>query len=259
MTLQRNLSVLDILLPICRTKSSELIMPPQVSCRCLVNTSSSSSNLLLRSAITHNVYQLTAFSTSTALLANVVKKKSNMMKSQGITRGSKQTFTRTKKKRESVDRSKAPAIGERKALRKRVVLSNTNALEVQGLRDVKAEDLLDEKSRGQVLGIAEEVVDRLRAVEAFKVAQAWRMYRRPAMLVRGETLDYARMMEGLEKEKRTTRRIIVGERSSGKTTMLLQAMTTAFLRNWVVINFPEGSISFLIFAIVAFHIQSFAC
>ena len=231
-------------------------MPSQICWRCLTNNTFPSS-LLPRIVSVYNVYQIAAFSTSTALLANPVRKKSNA-KPQVMNRGSKQTFTNKKKKQiEAVDRSKAPAIGERKALRKRVVLSNTNALEVSGLRDAKAEDLLDEKSRGQVLGIPGEVVDQLRAVEAFKAAQAWGMYRRPAMLVRRETLDYARMMEGLEKEKRTVRRIIVGERNSGKTTMLLQAMTTALFRNWVVINLPEGNIlsPFFLVLFIPFRIQ----
>ena len=192
----------------------------------------------------YNVQSTAAFATSAALLANPIKKKSNSMKPQIITRGSKQTFTKKKKKAElATDRSKAPAIGERRALRKRVVLSNTNALEVQGLRDVNTEDLLDERSKGQVLGIPGQLVDQLRAVEAFKVAQGWGMYRRPAMLMREETLEYAKMMEGVGKE--TVRRVIVGERGSGKTTMLLQAMTMAFLKGWVVINIPEGTFNSL--------------
>ena len=97
---------------------------------------------------------------------------------------------------------------------------------------------MDEEMQGKVLGIPGEVVDRLRAVEAFKPAQGWGLYRRPAMLMRSETLEYAKMMDSMETD--SIRRVIVGERGSGKTTMLLQAMTLAFLKGWVVINIPEG-------------------
>lgn len=157
-------------------------------------------------------------------------------------RGAKTTFVKKKKKPQRVDRSKKPGIGERKALRKRIVLSNTNALEVEGLKDITAQSMIDESLRGQVLGIPGPVVDQLRAVEAFKVSQGWPLYRRPAMLIRKETLEIATEMEhiSLGMRDKTIRRVFVGERGSGKTTMLLQAMTMAFLKGWVVINIPEG-------------------
>lgn len=115
------------------------------------------------------------------------------------------------------------------------------------MQDLTAESLVDESLSGQVLGIPGPIVDQLRAVEAFKVAQGWPLFRRPAMLIRQETVDLGREMEELwlssrvgEKNK-AIRRVLVGERGSGKTLMLLQAMTTAFLKGWVVINIPEGS------------------
>ena len=188
--------------------------------------------------LSRNVAPIAAFSTTAAFKINPPKKKASVVKTQNPDRGNKQTFRKTRKKAESVERSRRPAIGERKALRKRVVLSNTNALEVNGLEDVSTEKLMDERLRGQVLGIPGEVVDQLRAAEAFKAAQGWGLYRRPAMLIRRDTGDYARMMENLG--KRIVRRVLVGERGSGKTVMLLQAMAMAFLRGWVVINLPEG-------------------
>ena len=158
-------------------------------------------------------------------------------------KGNKQTFTKKKKKPQPVDRSRKPEVGERKALRKRIVLSNTNALEVEGLKDISAETITDESLQGQVLGIPGPVVDQLRAVEAFKVAQGWPLFRRPAMLMRKDTLDMAKEIETISSGIRgkTIRRVFVGERGSGKTVMLLQAMTMAFLKGWVVINIPEGT------------------
>ena len=159
-------------------------------------------------------------------------------------KGQKKTFSRKKKTPQKVERARRPAIGERKALRKRIVLSNTNALEVEGLKDVTAQSMIDESLRGQVWAIPGPVVDQLRAVEAFKVSQGWPLFRRPAMLMRKDTLDMAREIEDISLGARdqTIRRVFVGERGSGKTMMLLQAMTMAFLKDWVVINIPEGTL-----------------
>ncbi len=182
------------------------------------------------------------FSTSAPLLVLQPKKKGGVVTAVKNERGVKRTFTKKKDKVQKLDRSRRPAIGERKALRKRIVLSNTNALEVQGLRDFSAESMIDERTRGQILGIPDQVVVQLRTVEAFKVTQGWPLFRRPAMLVRRETLDLGREMEqiGPEGSKRTIRRVLVGERGSGKTVILLQAMSMAFLQGWVVLNIPEG-------------------
>jgi len=180
-------------------------------------------------------------STSAPLLALPPKKKSGVSIDKNV-RSRKRTFTRKKVRPPMIDRSRKPAIGERKALRKRVVLSNTNALEVYGMQDLTAESFVDESLRSQVLGIPGPVVDQLRAVEAFKVTQGWPLFRRPAMLIRQETLDLGKELEGIGpgRSNDSIRRVLVGERGSGKTLMLLQAMTMAFLKGWVVINIPEG-------------------
>ena len=173
--------------------------------------------------------------------ANPPKKTTTMVEKN--IKGQKKTFTRKKKAPTKIERSRRPAIGERKALRKRVVLSNTNALEVEGLKDVTAQSMIDENLRGQVWAIPDPVVVQLRAVEAFKVSQAWPLFRRPAMLIRKDTLEMAREIEEISSgaREKTIRRVFVGQRGSGKTTMLLQAMTMAFLKDWVVINIPEGT------------------
>ena len=170
-------------------------------------------------------------------------KKSNK-KDDVPTRGRSRNFI-AKKKTGNLDRGKRPAVGERKALRKRIVLSNTNALEVQGMQDISVTSIVDESLKGQVLGIPGPVVDQLRAVEAFKVPQSWALFRRPAMLIRRETVDFAKEMEQIEQDKTMSiRRVLVGDRGSGKSLMLLQAMTMAFLKKWVVINIPNGICSF---------------
>ncbi|ERF77132.1 hypothetical protein EPUS_07673 [Endocarpon pusillum Z07020] len=136
-------------------------------------------------------------------------------------------------------------IGERKALRKRIVISNTNALEVQGLRDLNVKNMVDETQIGQMLALNEELLDHLRDVRAFKPTQNWNMFRKPSTLMRRESVEMGRTILDVsagqaEERPRTVRRIIAGERGTGKSLMLLQAMSMAFLNDWVVINVPEG-------------------
>lgn len=141
---------------------------------------------------------------------------------------------------------KLPLVGERKALRKRIVLSNTNALEIQGMQDLNVRNMTDESQIGKVLGLNSEVLDHLREVKAFKPTQNWNMFRKPGTLIRRESVELGRsfldvMADDEGKQPRTIRRIIAGERSTGKSLMLLQAMSMAFMNQWVVIHVPEGS------------------
>ena len=161
-------------------------------------------------------------------------------------RGEQRTF-RLKKKKGGHDKGRPPAPGERKALRKRIVLSNTNAIEVHGMQDLSAETMIDMRLRGQMLGIPGPVVDQLRAVEAFKVSQGWGLFRRPGTLIRKETLAYGKLFDSLNSLPtcQNTRRILVGEKGSGKSMLLLQAMSMAFLKDWIVISIPDGKSPFL--------------
>jgi small subunit ribosomal protein S29 len=175
----------------------------------------------------------------------------------------KGTKTLKIKKKAFVKTGKPPAAGERKAMRKRIVLSNTNALEVAGMRDldsqmvdqlVRKEDaVLDgallsvgevqEDVVGTVIGLKGETVDSLRAVEAFKTTQGWGLFRRPGLLVREESVVLSRRMIQAVEEKKALRLVIDGEKGSGKSLMLLQAMATAFVKGWVVLNIPEGMLN----------------
>ena len=182
------------------------------------------------------------FTTTPSLSILPPKRKPGVQKVDKNAKGSKNTFTRKSKKPQT--RPRKPEIGERRALRKRIVLSNINALEIEGLKDITAQSLTDGSLRGQILGIPGPVVDSLRALEAFKVAQGWPLFRRPATLMRKDTFDMATEIENISlgTQDRTIRRVFVGERGSGKTVMLLQAMTMALLKGWVVINIPEGTL-----------------
>jgi len=190
------------------------------------------------SSLPPNAAQRAAFSTSPSLSANPPKKKSVVAKPAAR---SGRTLKLAKNKRAVTARPPAP--GERKALRKRVVLSNTNALEVQGLQDFTAGNTTGTKSKlseGKVLGLGNDTVDALRALEAFKPTQGWSLFRRPATLVRKETVELARLLEGIKDGKKVERRLLFGEKGSGKSVLVLQGMAMAYLKGWVVVHFPDA-------------------
>ena len=150
------------------------------------------------------------------------------------------TLNVKKGKKAFQDTARRPGIGERRAARKRIVLTNDNALEVASLTDMTKADVLNEANEGKVLGIPEATVDGLRVLEAFKTTQGWSLFRRPATLMRKETIELAKLMKEVEGQKKTVRRILSGDRLSGKSTLVLQGLSMGLLREWVVINLPEG-------------------
>lgn len=187
-------------------------------------------------------HRVACFSTSTARYAAAPKKKGL---SAAPKKGVKSLNTKKGKQAASGDSGKRPAQGERKALRKRIVLSNNNALEVSSLKDLDKANVLSEQNEGKVMGLPEPVVDALRAVEAFKTTQGWSLFRRPAVLMRKEAIQIATLFKEVEgsasgQQKKTVRRILSGERMSGKSTLLLQALSMGFLRDWFVISLPES-------------------
>jgi small subunit ribosomal protein S29 len=141
-------------------------------------------------------------------------------------------------------------LDQRRALLKRIVLSNANAPQVAWLQDLSRENMSKESVEGKVRGLPDVVVDALRLVKAFKVGQNWASYRRPACLIRREAWELGRMMQGIAEHDsqaaypaQTVKRVIYGPRRAGKSVLMLQVMTMAFLRGWIVINIPEGALS----------------
>ncbi len=132
-------------------------------------------------------------------------------------------------------------------LRKRIVLSNTNAYEIKGMQNLSPSNMADERYVGQMLGLEGNLLDQLRNAKAFKKAQNWNLFRRPATLVRTETVELGRnfqsVLASVEKgdaDKPTLRHVIAGERVSGKSVLLLQALSMGYMNKWIVINVPEG-------------------
>lgn len=177
-------------------------------------------------------YQIAAFSTS------ALRALPQPGRPDSSSRGQKTSFRKGKRKIEA--RGRVPSPGERKAVRKRIVLSNTNALEVDGLVDWGA--VVSDSAVGTMVVIPDRLVDALRSIEAFKSGQGWGFFRRPATLIRKETMELTRHIYEHEASsgENTMRRIIIGDRGSGKSVLLLQAQSAAFEAGWVVMHFPEG-------------------
>ncbi|KAJ5558298.1 hypothetical protein N7535_008511 [Penicillium sp. DV-2018c] len=157
-----------------------------------------------------------------------------------------QSTSLRRKKKKVTERSRPPAVGERKALRKRIVLSNPNALEVEGMLDLSPETMVDSRLRGTVLGLPVPMIDRLRAVQAFKPKQGWSIFRRPGTVLRRDTIEMGRLFEKISGEGdsaqkgKTVKKIVTGVQGSGKTVHLLQAMTMGFLKTWAVVTIPDA-------------------
>jgi len=191
-----------------------------------------------------NAVQRAAFSTSSALAKDPPKKKAAALPSSSRQGG---TLRLSKNRREVTGRPPAP--GERKAARKKLVLSNTNALEVKGLKELNRENGKAAKIaelEGQVVALTDANVGALRTLEAFKHTQGWNLFRRPATVVRKETVEIAKAMEDIEggedgKAKKVVKRIMFGKQGSGKTVLQMQAMALALNKGWVVIHLPNGT------------------
>ncbi|WPG99071.1 Hypothetical protein R9X50_00187600 [Acrodontium crateriforme] len=184
--------------------------------------------------------QRAAFSTTPALGALPPKKKGAANTKPTMRGGSSLKLTKNTR----VASGRPPAPGERKALRKRVVLSNTNAIEVRHLQDL-TKDLCKDVSalteaHGKVVGLENETVDAMRALEAFKATQGWNLFRRPAVLVRKETIEMAETLHDAQSKKKTVSKVLYGSRGSGKSVLQLQAMALAQQRGWIVLHFPEA-------------------
>lgn len=154
--------------------------------------------------------------------------------------GQRKAKIQVPKKKKAVVHVKKPNPGERKAFRKRIQLSNNSALEVKGLADLEADTMTKESNAGQMFALPNDVQDRLRVLEAFKPSQTWNLFRKPHVLLRKEVVELASKLEVAAKDKKALHMVLTGERLTGKTIALLQAMTYGLLNDWVVINIPDG-------------------
>ncbi len=145
----------------------------------------------------------------------------------------------TRLKKKPRERPKLPPVGERRAQRRRIVLSNTNALAVDGMENWSTENMTDPQLIGQVAGLDGALLDQLRDAKAFKRTQNWSLFRRPATLIRNETIAIGNDVESVN-DRTTIKHLVVGERHTGKSILMLQTMCMAYMNNWLVLNVPEG-------------------
>ncbi|KAG7133702.1 37S ribosomal protein S23 like [Verticillium longisporum] len=212
-----------------------------VNCtRCLTRPTS---GLRLADRITPIITWTAPFTTTTAVAAGpskAVGNKPRQVIGKHIRKG--KIGQNAKKKREIV-RFKKPEPGERKAFRKRIQLSNNNAAVVTGLPVADAAAMVSKENLGRIISMPDKLIDQLRALESFKTTQNWGLFRKPHMLVRKETMQMMERLNEAAAEKQTLRAVLTGERVSGKSLLLMQAMSHALLNNWVVIHIPEGEYS----------------
>ncbi|EXJ96259.1 hypothetical protein A1O1_01385 [Capronia coronata CBS 617.96] len=177
--------------------------------------------------------------------ASVMAKNNSLVKSKKGNRAPESKYRSSqsaKMKKKTRDRPKPPPIGERRAQRHRIVLSNTNALEVPSLENWSKENMTAEENTGRMLGLDGALLDKLRDCKAFKTTQNWSLFRRPATLIRSETIQLGQEIEQVNHSqgKKTVRHLVTGDKASGKSILGLQGMTMAFMNDWLVFNIPEA-------------------
>lgn len=180
---------------------------------------------------------------SSGVQQNVVKKKSVVVAGARAPKLRESRSARIVKKKR--DRPKPPPVGQRRMERKRIVLSNTNALEVRDLDKLTVGNMADVAKVGQVLALDGPLLDQLREAKAFKTTQNWNLFRAPSTLQRKESVEVAADIQNVTQSANTggpaatLQKLVVGDKASGKSIHLVQAMSMAYLNKWVVINVPD--------------------
>ncbi|EHK15677.1 uncharacterized protein TRIVIDRAFT_39096 [Trichoderma virens Gv29-8] len=136
---------------------------------------------------------IAAFSTTSLLAAGPPAVKSR----KDLPKKTKKTY----KKKQNIVPVKKPGPGERKAFRKRIQLSNNSALPVTGIESLEAQTMAREESGGKMFAVPDQVVDQLRALEAFKTTQTWNLFRKPHVLVRKETVELMSKLDASVEKK----------------------------------------------------------
>ncbi|TGJ70836.1 37S ribosomal protein S23 mitochondrial [Orbilia oligospora] len=103
-----------------------------------------------------------------------------------------------KAKKKTVTSAKKPEPGYRRAIRKAIVLSNSNAPNLE-LPELTSEVLVDTESVGKVFAINMEDLEKMRALETFQKRQGWQFFYRPTTFIRNESVGIARAMESVER------------------------------------------------------------
>ncbi|KAK4229031.1 mitochondrial ribosomal death-associated protein 3-domain-containing protein [Podospora fimiseda] len=203
------------------------------SLRCLARPSTSLT-------LSFSGLRIAPFSTTAVHAASPMTKKNASREPAAPYRAGKKLQISKFKKKKVIERGKAPLPGERKAYRKKIVLSNDNALPVKGLKEMGADTLQNSENIGKIVALPESLQDQLRITETFQPTQSWKMFRKPSVLVRKETVELVNKMDSAAGSKSTLRLVLTGDKISGKSLLLLQAQAHAYLNNWMVIHVPDA-------------------
>ncbi|KAF8545158.1 mitochondrial ribosomal death-associated protein 3-domain-containing protein [Trichophaea hybrida] len=140
-------------------------------------------------------------------------------------------------------------VGERKQIRDRIVLSNTNAPQLT-LPELTVETSTHEPAVGSLFAFSNADVDKIRILEAFQRGQDWKFFHRPSTVMRFESLVLGEKMAKIQGEETVVvgevnkgtfhRMVICGPKGSGKSVLMLQATAWALQREWVVITIPNA-------------------
>ena len=110
------------------------------------------------------------------------------------------TTLKIKKKGPPVKVSKPAEVGARRAERKRLVLANANALEVE-LPSLTAVIAKEDRADGAVFRFEGAMIDTLRTLEGFQIKQGWEFFHTPSTLVRGESVELGKLMAWVNGEE----------------------------------------------------------
>lgn len=148
--------------------------------------------------------------------------------------------------------------GERKMLRRRIVLSNPNAKPVE-LPEMTGDLAGNLDTAGSVFALTDTVLGKLQALEVFETKQHWPFFHRPSTLIRTETVLIGVLLNNvgntLGGNQLHLRCILDGYYGSGRSILLLQAIAWALQKNWVVIPIPNGRAILLRFWFVSDILQ----
>lgn len=87
---------------------------------------------------------------------------------------------------------------------------------MSGIESLEAQTMAKGESSGKMFAIPDQVVDQLRALEAFKTTQTWNLFRKPHVLVRKETVELMGKLEASVEKKEALKVVLTGSRLWGR-------------------------------------------
>lgn len=125
-----------------------------------------------------------------------MKKKTTLPQSNQKAKGS--ATLKIQKKAPPTRVSKPGEVGARRAERKKIVLANPNATDVE-LDTLRAK--ISGKVDGAVVKFDGPTIDMLRLLEVFQLKQGWQFFHRPSTLIRKESIELGKLLAWVNGER----------------------------------------------------------